>query len=271
LINLRNAAASRHVILGLIPTFASAAATTSAFCSNAGARSSRPQSRSAIRCPAPSVSSAPGGCWSAGSWRSSPEACTSARSHSHRCRSCKRAEGLLLGAAAGAQFGVSDVATKYLTQPDPAPLLGLLSPWALTALIGGVISFYAPARSLQIGEGIEVIATTSVAANLVAILGGIIVFHEPIGSGALQTGRFLAFWLVITGAALMPAPMRATPDAGQRQTANADGVLARVRTCANNWSLVLARARSAHYLVSQRASIVRSAYGGRRAARSDFF
>jgi drug/metabolite transporter (DMT)-like permease len=126
-----------------------------------------------------------------------------------------RAEGLLLGAAAGALFGVSDVAIKYLTQAPPGPLLGLLSPWALTALIGGVISFYASARSLQIGEGVEVIALTSVAANLAAIIGGILVFHDPIGSGAIGiSGRFLAFCLVIAGAALMPAPMRATPDAG---------------------------------------------------------
>jgi drug/metabolite transporter (DMT)-like permease len=76
-----------------------------------------------------------------------------------------RAEGLLLGAAAGALFGVSDVAIKWLTQAAPGPLLGLLSPWTLTALIAGVISFYASARSLQIGEGVEVIAITSVAAT----------------------------------------------------------------------------------------------------------
>jgi hypothetical protein len=90
----------------------------------------------------------------------------------------------------------------------------LLSPWTLTALIAGVISFYASARSLQIGDGVEVIALTSVAANLAAILGGIVVFHEPIGSGPLGIGaRFVAFCLVIAGAALMPAPMRAAPDA----------------------------------------------------------
>ena len=94
-----------------------------------------------------------------------------------------RAEGLLLGAAAGALFGVSDVAIKWLTQAAPGPLLGLLSPWTLTALVAGVISFYASARSLQIGDAVEVIAITSVAANLAAIIGGIIVFHEPIGSG----------------------------------------------------------------------------------------
>jgi hypothetical protein len=124
-----------------------------------------------------------------------------------------RAEGLLLGAAAGALFGVSDVALKYLTQAPPGPVLGLLSPWTLTALMAGVISFYASARSLQVGEAVEV-AITSVAANLGAIIGGILVFHEPIGSGAAGiTARFLAFCLVIAGAALMPAPMRATPDA----------------------------------------------------------
>jgi hypothetical protein len=86
----------------------------------------------------------------------------------------------------------------------------LLSPWTLTALVAGVISFYASARSLQIGEAVKVIAITSVAANLGAI--GIIVFHEPIGSGAAGiTARFLAFCLVIAGAALMPAPMRTAP------------------------------------------------------------
>jgi drug/metabolite transporter (DMT)-like permease len=125
----------------------------------------------------------------------------------------RRAEGLLLGAAAGALFGVSDVAIKYLTQTTRGPLFGSLSPWTLTALVAGAISFYASARSLQIGNGVEVIALTSVAANLAAIIGGVLVFHEPIGSGAVAiTGRFLAFCLVIAGAALMPAPTRATPD-----------------------------------------------------------
>ncbi len=123
-----------------------------------------------------------------------------------------RGEALLLATAAGVLFGVSDVAIKYLTHAH-GPLLGLLSPWTLTALISFVISFYASARSLQIGLAIEVIAITSVAANLSAILGGILVFGEPIGSGAVGIiGRLLAFGLVIAGAGLVPAPLRATAD-----------------------------------------------------------
>lgn len=125
-----------------------------------------------------------------------------------------RNESLLLGTAAGALFGVSDIAIKYLTHAHE-PLLGLLSPWTLSALIAFVVSFYASARSLQLGQAIEVIALTSVTANLAAIIGGIIVFHDPIGSGPLAiTGRMLAFLLVIAGAALMPAPLRATKQSG---------------------------------------------------------
>jgi drug/metabolite transporter (DMT)-like permease len=127
----------------------------------------------------------------------------------------QRREALLLATAAGVLFGVSDVAIKYLAHAH-GPLFGLLSPWTLTAVISFVISFYASARSLQIGLAIEVIAITSVAANLAAILGGVLVFGEPIGSGPLGiTARLLAFCLVIAGAALVPAPLRAGGDPAQ--------------------------------------------------------
>jgi drug/metabolite transporter (DMT)-like permease len=125
----------------------------------------------------------------------------------------QRAEALLLATAAGVLFGVSDVAIKYLTHSH-APLMGLLSPWTLTALISFVISFYASARSLQLGLPVEVIAITSVAANVAAIVGGVLVFGESIGSGAAGIViRVIAFGLVIAGAALMPAPLRAADGA----------------------------------------------------------
>ena len=124
------------------------------------------------------------------------------------------AQGLLLGAAAGALFGVSDIAIKFLVDDIASGVLELISPWTAAALIASVGAFYASARGLQLGSGVEVIAITSVAANLVAIVGGILVFRDPVGSGALEvTGRMLAFCLVIVGAALIPAPVRAAePD-----------------------------------------------------------
>ncbi|MEK6273185.1 MAG: hypothetical protein AABM42_11150 [Actinomycetota bacterium] len=121
------------------------------------------------------------------------------------------AQGLLLGATAGALFGVSDIALKYLADAVADGVLELISPWSGAALVASVGAFYASARGLQLGPGVEVIALTSVAANLTAIVGGILVFRDPVGTGALEiSGRMLAFSLVVAGAALIPAPVRAT-------------------------------------------------------------
>jgi drug/metabolite transporter (DMT)-like permease len=120
-------------------------------------------------------------------------------------------QGLLLGAAAGALFGISDIALKYLADAVQDGALELISPWSAAALIASIGAFYASARGLQLGPGVEVIALTSVAANLTAIVGGILVFRDPVGTGALEiSGRMLAFSLVVAGAALIPAPVRAT-------------------------------------------------------------
>jgi drug/metabolite transporter (DMT)-like permease len=137
---------------------------------------------------------------------------------SGRLRILRARAGMLLGVAAGALFGVSDIALKYLAHAVGNGVLELLSPWSVAALVASVVAFYASARSLQLGPGVEVIALTSVAANLIAIVGGILVFRDPIGTGALAiSGRMAAFGLVIAGAALMPAPMRATHHAGSPQ------------------------------------------------------
>ncbi len=120
------------------------------------------------------------------------------------------AEGLLLGVAAGVLFGVSDIALKYLTGAVHGGMQGIVSEWTLVALAASVLAFYASARGLQLGPGVAVIAFTSVAANLAAIVGGILVFRDPIGIGAIAiVGRVIAFGLVIAGAALMPGPQRA--------------------------------------------------------------
>jgi len=117
------------------------------------------------------------------------------------------AEGMVLGVAAGTLFGVSDISIKYLTHAAHGGVgTGLLNGWIASAVAASVVAFYASARSLQLGPTFEVIAFTSIAANLIAISGGILVFHDPVGRGALQiTGRMTAFCLVIAGAALMPS------------------------------------------------------------------
>ena len=118
--------------------------------------------------------------------------------------------GVLLGIAAGLGFGISDVAIKALTGDLESGPGGILSPWTVVILTAAVFSFYASARSLQIGEGVAVIAVTSVAANLSTILAGLAVFGDKLGDDAFVIGvRGVAFALILVGAALIPAPVRA--------------------------------------------------------------
>ena len=116
--------------------------------------------------------------------------------------------GVLLGAAAGILFGVSDVAIKALTGGiGDAGVAGLLSPWTLTAALASVLAFYASARGLQKGEAVPVITLTSAAANVSAIAGGIIVFGDPMPTDPVGiVVQAVAFLLVIAAGALTPAP-----------------------------------------------------------------
>jgi hypothetical protein len=116
--------------------------------------------------------------------------------------------GLLLGVASGLLIGVSDVSLKALTGTVPDVPLSIVSPWTLVAIGASVLAFFALARGLQTGDAIPVITLTSVAANCSAILGGVLVFGDPLGSGALEIIlRSVAFAALIAAAALMPAPL----------------------------------------------------------------
>lgn len=125
--------------------------------------------------------------------------------------------GVMLAAAAGLLFGVSDVALKALTGLVAADgLRGLVTtPWSAVAVAASIAAFYASAKALQEGEAVPVIAFTGTAANVAGVAGGIIVFGDPLPGdwlGAVLQG--LAFALVIVAAALTPAPVRAAKPAG---------------------------------------------------------
>ncbi len=119
--------------------------------------------------------------------------------------------GAMLGAAAGILFGVSDVAIKALTGTvGNHGLAGLVSPWLATCLVASFFAFYASASGLQKGDAVPVITLTGAAANVSAIVGGIVVFGDPMPSQPLGiTLQCLAFLLVIAAAVLTPGPMRA--------------------------------------------------------------
>ena len=121
--------------------------------------------------------------------------------------------GFMLGAASGILFGVSDVAIKAISGLVGAHgAAGLLTPWLLLTIAASVAAFFASAKGLQDGDAVPVIAITGTAANVAGIVGGIIVFGDPLaGNPVALVVQCLAFVLVLGAAWLMPAPVRAVP------------------------------------------------------------
>jgi hypothetical protein len=127
--------------------------------------------------------------------------------------------GVLLGSGAGVLFTVTHVGLKALTGDVTGPL-DLLSPWTPLVVGAAVVAFFASARSLQIGRAVPVIAATSIAGNATAILAGVVVFGDPVGSDPfLVTLRIAAFALVVISAAFIPGPVRAADESRKRERA----------------------------------------------------
>jgi hypothetical protein len=114
---------------------------------------------------------------------------------------------VMLGAASGVLFGVSDVAVKALTTTaSGGPAAVMASPWLGVAVIASCVAFLASARGFQEGDAVPVIASTSTAANVTCILGGILVFGDALASNAVLVGMQVAAFVLVAGAALlMPA------------------------------------------------------------------
>jgi hypothetical protein len=123
----------------------------------------------------------------------------------------KEHHGFMLGAASGILFGVSDVAIKAISGlVSSHGAMGLLSPWTLITVLASIAAFYASAKGLQDGDPVPVIAVTGTAANVAGIVGGIIVFGDPLSANPLLLSiECLAFVLVLVAAWLTPGPMRA--------------------------------------------------------------
>jgi hypothetical protein len=124
--------------------------------------------------------------------------------------------GYMLGAAAGILLGVSDVAIKAISGlVTSSGISGFITPWLLVCLAASVAAFYSSAKGLQDGDAVPVISATGIAANASGIVGGILVFGDPLsGNPILLVVQCLSFLLVLLAACLMPAPVRAARSAG---------------------------------------------------------
>ena len=124
-----------------------------------------------------------------------------------RARGERRPMGL--GVAGGLLYGAADIATKALTgvAAESGAAAVLSSPWLPAAAGATVAAFFAFQRGLQTPHPVVVIGLMTAATNVSTILGGLVVFGDPLGSTPpLAVLHALAFALVAIAAwRLVPA------------------------------------------------------------------
>jgi hypothetical protein len=115
---------------------------------------------------------------------------------------------------AGSLFAFAGVAIKALMgEGDLSPLV--LAPWIGLIVACGALAQYSAVSALQRGGAIETIGLMGLVASAAQILSGVVVFGDPMASGAVGIGlQATAFALVCVSALLLP-PSRA--GAGQHR------------------------------------------------------
>lgn len=124
----------------------------------------------------------------------------------------RRGAGLALGCSAGLMWAGSDIAIKGASASLSDGLGLLLQPLVWVIIVASLVGLLISARSLQLGDPVPVITTTSITANSITIASGPIVFGDPLPddpAGLLL--RLAAFAMVVIAAALTP-PRAPQPD-----------------------------------------------------------
>jgi drug/metabolite transporter (DMT)-like permease len=112
---------------------------------------------------------------------------------------------ILLPAIAGILFALAGIAIKGLTGAGDISI-AVLAPWVLLVLIAGVLAQYAAAAALQRGGAIETIGLMGLVANAAQIVGGVLVFGDPLSTNPLGLGlQVSAFAMVCASALLIPS------------------------------------------------------------------
>ena len=126
----------------------------------------------------------------------------------HRTELLAARKGILLATLAGLLFALAGIAIKGLTGGGGDSVV-LISALVLLTLLCGGLAQYTAASALQLGGAIETIGLMGLVANATQILGGVLVFGDPLAPTpaglALQA---TAFALVCLSALLMPAGRR---------------------------------------------------------------
>lgn len=128
----------------------------------------------------------------------------------HRAQRLTARRAVLLAVLAGLLFALAGIATKALTGgaggwPLIASLLGL-------TLICGALAQYTAVAALQSGGAIETIGLMGIVANATQILGGILVFGDPLSPSPIGIAlQISALTMVCLSALLLPSSIASRP------------------------------------------------------------
>ena len=117
----------------------------------------------------------------------------------------------MLAAAGGILYGAADVSIKALTglAGHHGLTAALTSPWLIATIVTSIGAFFCFQRALQSGKPMPVIALMTAGNNIVSIIGGLLVFGDPLGHRpAMVLAHVTAFMLIVVAAWLL-APAQA--------------------------------------------------------------
>ncbi len=123
----------------------------------------------------------------------------------HRSGRLDEHGGVLLAAIAGTLIALAGVAIKGLTGASGVSV-AVLAPWVLLIVLAGALAQYATAAALQRGGAIETIGLMGLVANAAQIIGGVLVFGDPLSSNPVGLVlQATAFAMVCASALLIPS------------------------------------------------------------------
>jgi hypothetical protein len=118
------------------------------------------------------------------------------------------ARAAALGTAGGLLYGAADLAIKALTGTHGAAGIAG-SPWLPVAALSTAGAFFAFQRALQVGRPLTAIALMTAATNAGSVVGGFVVFGDPLGRTPLLAAMHAVAFALVGVAAWGLAPAQA--------------------------------------------------------------
>jgi len=126
----------------------------------------------------------------------------------HRAERLAERRGVMRAILAGLLFALAGIAIKAIT--GGAGGVAMTASLVVVTIACGALAQYAAVAALQGGGAIETIGLMGLVANAVQIVGGILVFGDPLSPSPLGIAlQIAAFAMVCLSALLLPSPFTA--------------------------------------------------------------